>query len=108
MRGGDTLVVVLRLRLGLLAVEALVLPQADGPLPAPRLFRVGGAGGIAQDAEHSSLSRIENCCFRPIARRRCAAGDAERVEGADRQVLRGARADQALGALAHFLRRPCW
>ena len=51
----------------------------------------------------SSLSRIENCSFRPI---RCAVAaqhaHAQRVEGADHQVLGGTRADQRLGALAHL------
>ena len=54
----------------------------------------------------SSLSRMLNCSFRPS---RCAVAaqdaHAERVEGADHEVLRRARADQRLGALAHLLRR---
>ncbi len=51
----------------------------------------------------SSLSRIENFCFSPT----CVAvaaqhAHAQRVEGADRQVLGRARADQRLGTLAHL------
>ena len=54
----------------------------------------------------SSLSRMLNCCFRPTRSPSLAQdAHAERVEGADDQVLRGARPDQRLRALAHLLRR---
>ena len=51
----------------------------------------------------SSLSRMLKLGFRPSALAVAAQhAHAERMEGADRQRLGGARADQRLGALAHF------
>src|SRR5207344_814424 len=74
------------------AVQALVLPQADRPLPAPRQRVVTARAGLLQDAEH--VVAVEDAELRlqaePLA---VAAQDAhaERVEGADGQALRGAR-----------------
>jgi hypothetical protein len=49
---GHALVVVAGGGFGAGGVQALVLPQADGPLPAPRQRVVGAAAGVAQHAQH--------------------------------------------------------
>ena len=38
--------------LGAIGVQALVLPQADGPLPALGQCVVAGAAGVAHDTQH--------------------------------------------------------
>jgi hypothetical protein len=49
---GDAFVVVAGLRLGHGSVQALVFPQADGPLPLPSRGCIGGAPCIFQDGGH--------------------------------------------------------
>jgi hypothetical protein len=48
--GGHALVVVLSHARRRFGREHGVFPQADGPLPAPRLGVIGGGAGIAQQA----------------------------------------------------------
>jgi hypothetical protein len=101
----DLLVCVARGSLRLLAVQALVFPQADRPLPAPRQRVVGAGTGVFQDGEH--VIAVENAEL--LFQANAAAIDpqnahAERVKGADDEVLGRTRADQFLGALAHLLR----
>jgi len=101
--GDAALVVVLGLGEGLGAVEAGVLPGADGPLPLARGGDVGGAaGGVLDDAGHVvgvedaelGLQAEHGAVFAHHAH-------AQGVEGADQHVL-GRAADQVLRALAHF------
>jgi hypothetical protein len=100
---GDAIVIVGRGAFGLCAVQALVLPQADRPLPAARERIVRAAARVLQDREH--VVAVEDAELRlqsqPLA---LAAQDAhaQRMEGADDEVLGRARADQLLGALAHL------
>jgi hypothetical protein len=90
-------------RLDLRTVEALVLPQADRPLPAPRERIVTAAAGVLQDAEHVVAVEDAELLLQPEAGSfGTKDAHAERVEGADDQVLRRTRADQRLRALAHF------
>ena len=102
----DLVVGALRGGFGLLRCEALVLPAADGPLPAARELGVGGAASIAQDAEH--IVAVEDR-ESGLETERLAVGaqqpHAQRVKCADHQFLGGARTDQRLGALAHLGRR---
>ena len=104
--GGDALVVVLRGGLGLLAAQAVVLPQADGPLPAPRHRRVGGAAGVLQHAQH--VVGVQDRELRLQAEHLAVLAQhahAQAVEGGDHQILRRPRAHQRARPLAHFLRR---
>ena len=88
---------------GLRGVQALVLPQADGPLPAARGLGVGGAAGVAQHAQHVVAVEDGEVLLQVQARAVGAQhAHAQRVEGTDHQVPRGAGAHQGLGALAHL------
>ena len=89
-----------------LAVQPLVLPQADGPLPLPRQLVVARAPSLAQHAHHI-VGIQDRVLLLQADLDAVLAQDAhaQAVEGADRQVLGSARADQALGTLAHLLRR---
>ena len=102
--GGDFLVVVLGLGLGPGGIEAHVLPQADRPLPLARARGVGGAAGVLEDA--GDVVRIEDGELGLQAQRAAVLPHhphAERVEGADQDLLRLAT-HQGLGAFAHFRR----
>ena len=88
---------------GLGGVQPLVLPQADGPLPAPRGLGIGGATGIAQHAQHVVAVEDGEVFLQTESR---AVGTqhahAQRMESADHQVPRRTRTHQGLGALAHL------
>ncbi len=103
---GHLLVGILGRRGRHVARDARVLPQADGPLPLARELVVGGAAGVLEHAHH--VVRVEDGELRLQAQLGAVLAQhahAQRVERADRQVLRGLGADELLGALAHFLRR---
>jgi hypothetical protein len=71
---GDALVVVGGARRRRVGVQALVLPQADGPLPAPRQRVVGAAAGVADHAQHVVAVEDGELLLQARARcRRCAA-----------------------------------
>ena len=87
------------------AVQALVLPQADGPLPLTRQLVVGGRAGVAHHAHHVVAVQNREPGLEPHGGPVFAQdAHAQAVEGADCQVFGGAPAHQALGPLAHLLR----
>ncbi len=100
------LVIALRLGKGLRAIEPLVLPKADGPLPMAGLFGVGGATCVSQDA--GDVIAVQNgelwlqtqgfAVFTQQAH-------TQRVKGADQQFACGFGANQRFGPLAHFCGR---
>jgi hypothetical protein len=103
---GHLLVVVLGGGFGLALAWPMVLPQADGPLPA-----AGQLGSVVPPASRirlvtSSLSRMENCGFRPSRAPSSRSSRTPRewkVEHTTR-CLAAFEAHQRLGALAHLLR----
>ena len=78
-------------RPGLLAAQAVVLPQADGPLPAPRHRRVGGPAGVpsARPARRRRPGS-ENFGFRACraSRRPAQHAHAQEWKVGDHQILR--------------------
>ena len=83
-------------------VQALVLPQADLPLPLARHGGVGRAATILEQAEH--IVAIENAEIGLEVKRRAIFAQhahAQRVKGANDHLV-GGLANQALGAFAHF------
>ena len=99
------LVVVGCRSVGLRAVQALVLPAADGPLPAPRQRVVGRRAGVFQDRQHVVAVEDAELLFQAQGRAVGAENaHPQRVKGADHQVLRGARTDQLFRPFAHLLR----
>ena len=104
--GGHPFVVVGGRGIGAVGVQALVLPQADGPLPAAGQRVVGAATGFADDAQHVvAVQDAEVGLQAHLGAVGAQHAHAQRVKGADRQVLCRARPHQGLGAFAHFLRR---
>ena len=91
---------------GGIAVQALVFPEADGPLPLSGDLVVGGSTRLAQHAHHVVAVQDRELLLQPDPGAVLAQdAHAQAVEGGHHQVLGGARADQRLGALAHLLRR---
>src|SRR6185369_4771614 len=79
-----------------------VLPAADRPLPLARRGGVGAAAGVFEEAGHVIAVQNRKIRLHPQDRAVLAQhAHAQRMEGADQRLLRGA-ADQALGALAHL------
>ena len=100
--GDDALVVVSRQRRSSLCVQALVLPQADGPLPAARGGSVHGTASVFQDA--GDIVAVQNGKIGFQAQRDAVLAQhahAQRMKGADHHRF-GGLANQRPGALAHL------
>ena len=102
--GGAAVFVVAHGALGQcgIGVQALVLPQADGPLPLARHGGVGGAAAVLEQGQH--VVAVQYAELRLQAQRGAILAQhahAQRVKGADDHVL-GGLADQSLGTLAHL------
>ena len=86
----------------LLGVEALVFPQAQGPLPLAGGGVVGGAPTVFEQAQH--VVAVEDGKLRLEAQRLSVFAQqahAQGVEGADEHLARRF-ANEGAGALAHF------